>query len=365
MGKFIIMSPLLLLLLLIAKVCHAEGVHVSAEGQGPFVLSHYKSDKMPASVVDYVRHRQMMQPRAEHEFNIPNDNAFNVLDIADEHGTKIVYIKNSPPKMSGEPIDEHRMSNFVKNRNDIQGKDGIKKETFQSVSTFHGDAIPPQNFQAFQIPFFPVFVPQPVAIPQRVDGNVMRDPQTANNPLYGGPGYGPAGYGPPGFGIGPGIGPGYPGAGYPPPYAGYPGGYGPGFPAGGFGGPYGVPPAFGGYPGQGFYPPPGGFYPGAGYGPHGGPIGYPIFGSPAQGEKQENIKPISEKGQEEFDDRSAFGSMEKTESKPIFIKPNKKVEMMKMKPMKDTPVMTTTTMTPTTTTTMKEMSEEKKDTKMN
>lgn len=46
-----------------------------------------------------------------------------------------------------------------------------------------------------------------------------------------------------------------------------------------------------------------------------GPFGS-IYGTPAQ-----NEKPVSEKGQEEFDDRSTMSNRDKTQSKPIFIKP--------------------------------------------
>lgn len=92
----------------------------------------------------------------------------------------------------------------------------------------------------------------------------------------------------------------------------YPGGY-QGYPSQ-YPGNYGIGPG-GQLGGPGAYPP----------GPIGpiGPIGPygPIYGSPAQKEKPENIKPISEHGQEEFDDRKTLIKGEKTQSKPIFIKP--------------------------------------------
>lgn len=244
--------------------------------------SQYSSDSMPDNVVDYVRNRPT--PRIEHEFNIPNENGFNVLDIADGHGTKIVYIKNTPPTNKVQPMVEVFEEQSVPGgmngnyaRKQMQGRDDNKKDSsFQSVSTFQGNGdIPPPAALQFQFPFgsfsmpIPVFVgmPPPPTVSQRFpDTNTMRDPEKTNSPLYGGPGYGGPGYGGPGYGGYPnqgGYGGGYPG-GYP--QGGYPGGYpqggfGGGYPQGGFGG--GYPGGFGGgYPGNYGGQPPYGGYPG-------------------------------------------------------------------------------------------------------
>lgn len=63
-------------------------------------------------------------------------------------------------------------------------------------------------------------------------------------------------------------------------------------------------------------------------GPGVGPYGPPIFGTPAQTSTKPEI-PVSEKGQEEFDDRSTLHKGDKAQSKPIFIKP----APIKTKPM--------------------------------
>lgn len=235
--------------------------------------SQYSSDSMPANVVDYMRNRPT--PRIEHEFNIPNENGFNVLDIADGHGTKIVYIKNTPPTNKVQPMVEVFEEQSVPGgmngnyaRKQIKGRDDIDKKdsSYQSVSTFQGTGDLPPGALQFQFPFgsfsmpIPVFVgmqPQPSVSQRLPEVNAMRDPEKTNSPLYGGPGYGGPGYGGPGYG-GPGFGGGYPNqGGYGGGYQGYPqGGFGGGYP-GGFGGqypgnygPYGQQPPYGGYPGK-------------------------------------------------------------------------------------------------------------------
>lgn len=156
-----------------------------------------------ANSVDYIRNLEA-KPRAAHEYTIPNTNGFNVLDIADGHGTKILYIKNapsSPPNSLGEPMMEI-MEKY-------QANDGLRKETAQAGNFPFEIQFPYGSFN-YPVPF--------VISPQRRDSNKpsseIKDPY---NPAYGyGGGYGggyPGGsHGYPGHGHQSGY---YPGGGYP------------------------------------------------------------------------------------------------------------------------------------------------------